>query len=158
MADYEGRLQAGDHRFAIVVSRYNESITRRLLDGALETFAHHGVKRERITVAWVPGSFEIPMAADRLAKTGRFAAVCGLGAVIKGETTHDEYICRQVSRGIMQSSLEHGVPVLFGVLTCQTIEQALDRAGGKVGNKGSEAALAAIEMAGLFDALGADGL
>ncbi len=158
MAQYEGRLQAGERRFAIVVSRYNESVTRRLLDGALETFAHHGVKSERVTVAWVPGSFELPMAAHRLAKTGQFAAVCCLGAVIKGETTHDEYICQQVSRGIMQSSLEHGVPVLFGVLTCQNLEQALDRAGGQVGNKGSEAALAAIEMAGLFDALGADGL
>jgi 6,7-dimethyl-8-ribityllumazine synthase len=149
----EGELLASDDAFAIVVSRYNEIVTRRLLEGALATFAHHGVADERITVAWVPGSFEIPLVADRLARCGRFAAVCCLGAVIQGETTHHEYINQQVSRAIMSTSIASGVPILFGVLTCQTMELAMQRAGGSGGNKGSEAALAAIEMANLLKRL-----
>ena len=147
MKCFEGTLQAGDEHFAVVVSRFNETVTRRLLDGAVETLHHHGVSDERISVAWVPGAFEIPLVANQLATSGRYASVLCLGAVIKGETTHDEYINQQVSRALMSIGLRSGVPILFGVLTCQTMEQALDRAGGKVGNKGSDAARAAIEMA-----------
>jgi 6,7-dimethyl-8-ribityllumazine synthase len=146
----EGELLAGDEAYAIVVARYNETVTRRLLEGALATFRHHGVAEERITVAWVPGAFEIPLAADRLAQSGRYAAVCCLGAVIQGETSHHEYLNHQVSRGIMESALASGRPILFGVLTCPSMESALERAGGKSGNKGSEAALAAIEMVNLL--------
>ena len=146
----EGELLARDGEFAVVVSRFNALVTDRLLEGALNTFRRHGVPEERITVAHVPGSFELPIAADRLARSGRYAAVCCLGAVIQGATTHHEYINQQVAAGIMQTSLMTGVPVVFGVLTCQSMEQALDRAGGKVGNKGSEAALTAIEMASLL--------
>lgn len=149
----EGDLLAGDDTFAIVVSRFNELVTRQLLNGALDTFRRHGVAEDRLTVVWVPGAFEIPLAADRLAKSGQFAAVCCLGAVIQGETSHHEYINHQVAQGITQTARETGVPVLFGVLTCQTLNQALDRAGGKAGNKGNEAALAAIEMVNVLGKL-----
>ncbi len=149
----EGDLLARDASFAIVVSRWNELITRKLLEGALETFRRHGGLEENITVTWVPGSFELPLVADRLAKSGRYQAVCCLGAVIQGSTMHHDYINHQVAAGIMRSSQESGVPVLFGVLTCETMEQALDRAGGKVGNKGSEAVLAAIEMVNLLKSI-----
>ena len=150
--NYEGQLLAGGERgeYAIVVSRYNEAVTRRLLEGALDTFQRYGVAESRISTAWVPGSFEIPLIADQLARSGRFSAVCCLGAVIQGETTHHEYINHQVAAGLMRSGQETGVPVLFGILTCQSLELALDRAGGKVGNKGSECALAALEMASLL--------
>ena len=154
MAEHqEGALLAGDESFAIVVSRYNETVTRRLLEGALQTFSHHGVLEERITVAWVPGAFEIPLVADRLASSGRYAAVCCLGAVGQGETSHHEYIQHQGARRMMDSGIASGVPILFGVLTCPTMELALNRAGGKNGNKGSEAALAAIEMVNLLKKL-----
>jgi 6,7-dimethyl-8-ribityllumazine synthase len=149
----EGELLAADEAYAVVVSRFNESVTRRLLDGAVETLLQHGVSDGNIIVVWVPGSFEIPLVADRLAKSGRYAAVCCLGAVIQGETSHHEYINRELSHGIMQSSLSSGVPVLFGVLTCQSMELAHDRSGGKIGNKGSETALAAIEMVNLLKKL-----
>ena len=149
----EGELLAADGVYALVVSRFNESVTRRLLDGAVETLQQHGVLDENILVVWVPGSFEIPLVADRLAKSGRYAAVCCLGAVIQGETDHHEHINREVSHGIMQSSLSSGVPVLFGVLTCQSMELALNRAGGNSGNKGSDIALAAIEMVNLLKKL-----
>lgn len=152
----EGDLLARDAKFAIVVSRWNELITRKLLDGALETFRRHGGLEENITVTWVPGSFELPLVADRLAKSNRYEAVCCLGAVIQGSTMHHDYINHQVAAGIMRSSQESGVPVLFGVLTCETMEQALDRAGGKVGNKGSEAVLAAIEMVNLLKSIDQD--
>ena len=151
-----GDLLARDAKIAIVVSRWNELITRRLLEGALETFRRHGGSEKNISVAWVPGSFELPLIADRLAKSGRYQAVCCLGAVIQGSTMHHDYINHQVAAGIMRSSQESGVPVLFGVLTCETMEQALDRAGGKVGNKGSEAALAAIEMINLLQSIDQD--
>lgn len=141
----EGELLAGEGRFAVVVSRFNELVTERLLDGALGTLRRHGVAEERVTVVRVPGAFELPIVADRLARGGECAAVICLGAVIQGQTTHHEYINHQMAAGLMQIGLATGVPVLFGVLTCQTMEQALDRAGGKAGNKGSEAALAAIE-------------
>jgi 6,7-dimethyl-8-ribityllumazine synthase len=154
----EGELLAGGgDRFAVVVSRFNDLVTRRLLDGALDTLRRHGVADECITVAWVPGSFEIPLVAHRLARSGRFTAVCCLGAVIQGETTHHEYINQQVAAGIMRAGQETGVAVTFGVLTCETLEQALERAGGKAGNKGSEAALAAIETANLLKKLAEGG-
>lgn len=149
----EGKLAADDEPYAIVVSRYNEMVTRRLLDGAIATLRHHGVSEERITVAWVPGAFEIPLVADRLARSGKFAAVCCLGAVIQGETTHHEYINHQVARGIMETGVATGIPIAFGILTCQTLELAMDRAGGKTGNKGSEAAQSAIEMVNLLKKL-----
>lgn len=146
MKTIEGALIAGDEHYAIVVARFNDLVTRRLLEGALDTFRRHGAPDDHLTVVWVPGSFELPFVADKLAKSRKYAAVCCLGAVIQGETSHHEYINHQMAGGIMRAGLESGVPVLFGVLTCSSMEQALDRAGGKAGNKGSEAALAAIEM------------
>jgi len=138
------RVSEADH-FAIVVSRYNELVTKRLLDGAVSTLKSHGTAADQITVAWAPGAFELPVIADRLASLGSFAAVIALGAVIQGETSHHDYINHAVAQGLMQTGLKHRVPVLFGVLTCPSMELALDRAGGKAGNKGVEAALAAIE-------------
>ena len=151
--EIKGDLLSADDSFAIVVSRFNELVTAKLLQGALDTFKCHGVADDRITVVWVPGSFELPLIADKLAGSGHYHAVCCLGAVIQGETTHDKYINHQVAEGIMRVGLSSGVPVLFGVLTCQDLQQALDRCGGKAGNKGSETALAAIEMVNLLKAL-----
>ena len=156
MNQFVGKLIAGKERYAVVVSRFNEIVTSRLLDGAVDTFRRHGTDDSQIDVAWVPGAFEIPLAADRLAASGKYAAVCCLGAVIQGQTTHHEYINHQVAAGIMRSGQEHRIPVLFGVLTCGTMEQALDRAGGKAGNKGSECAQAAIEMVNLLKQLPQD--
>jgi 6,7-dimethyl-8-ribityllumazine synthase len=141
-----------DDQFAIVVSRYNESITRRLLSGAVETLRAAGVSDERIAVAHVPGAWEIPVVARRLAQQPRFHAVICLGTVIRGETTHDRYISRSVSESLQQIALETNKPVLFGVLTCQSLEQAIQRSGGSVGNKGIECAQAALEMVGLLSA------
>jgi len=154
MQTIEGKLTVGDERYAIVVSRFNELVTKRLLEGALTTFQERGVRHDRLTVVWVPGAFELPLIADRLAKSGRYAAVCCLGAVVQGETTHHEYINHQTAAGIMRAGVESGIPVLFGLLTCSSMDQALDRAGGKTGNKGSEAALAAIEMVSVLKQLG----
>ena len=134
-------------KFAIIVSRFNDLVTRRLLDGALETFRRHGAKDEQLTVVWAPGAFELPQLAQHLASSKKFAAIVALGAVIQGETTHHDYINHQVAAGLMRTAQETGIPVLFGVLTCENLDQALNRAGGKAGNKGTEAALAAIEMA-----------
>ncbi len=144
--------RAGDEwgRMAIVVSRYNESITGKLLDGALATLTAAGVKDDAIDVAWVPGAWEIPLVAGRLAESAAYSAVLCLGAVIKGETSHDQHINRQVSLSLGQISLRTGIPVLFGVLTCNSIEQAIHRSGGNVGNKGVECAEAALEMASLL--------
>ncbi len=153
MQTIEGKPSAGDEHYAIVVARFNELVTKRLLEGALGTFRERGVRTDRLTVVWVPGSFELPLIADRLAKSGKYAAVCCLGAVVQGETSHHEYINQQVAAGIMRAGLESGIPVLFGVLTCSSMEQALERAGGKVGNKGSDAALAAIEMVNVLKQL-----
>lgn len=141
-----GQLVCKDVRFAIVVSRFNDLITSRLVDGACETVVRHGGSSDQIDVVQVPGSFEIPLAARKLAESGRYEAVICLGAVIQGSTSHHEYINSQVASGIMSIATETGIPVTFGVITCESMEQALDRAGGKVGNKGTEAALAAIEM------------
>ncbi len=154
----EGRLLAGDDRFAIVVSRFNELITSRLLDGAVNTLCRHGSSQENITVVHVPGSFEIPLIAERMAQSGKFHAVICLGAVIQGETTHHEYINHQVAAAIMHAGRASQIPVTFGVLTCPTMEHALDRAGGKSGNKGVEAALAAIEMVDILRQLAAAGM
>lgn len=146
----EGSLVAtAAQKYAVIVARWNELVTQRLLEGAVDTLVRHGAAREAITVIRVPGSFELPLAADLAAKSGKYSAVICLGAVIQGQTTHHEYINHQAAAGLTQAWRESGVPVLFGVLTCQTMEQALDRAGGKAGNKGAEAALAAIEMVNL---------
>ena len=144
-------------RFAVAVARYNDNVTGRLLEGAIATFGEYGIGEDRLTVAHVPGAFELPVAGYRLAQSGQYAAVLCLGAVIQGDTDHDKYINDAVAHGIMRASLDTGVPVLFGVLTCRTMQQALDRAGGQAGNKGSEAALAAIEMASLLNTLGRAG-
>ena len=149
----QGELICPDVSIAIVVSRFNDLITTRLVDGAVESIARHGGNADKINVVAVPGSFEIPMAAQKLASSGKYAAVICLGAVIQGSTTHHEYINSQVAAGIMSVSRETGVPVTFGVITCESMDQALDRAGGKVGNKGVEAALAAIEMINLLKKL-----
>ena len=148
--ELHGQLSAADSTFAIVVSRFNDLITKRLLEGAIDTVVRHGGNADKVTVAWVPGSFEIPLAASKLAKSGRFSAVICLGAVIQGSTTHHEYINSQVASGIMCITRETGIPVTFGVITCESMDQALDRAGGKVGNKGHDATLAAIEMINLL--------
>jgi 6,7-dimethyl-8-ribityllumazine synthase len=139
--------------FGIVVSRYNESITTKLLAGALETFTAAGVPDEEIDVAWVPGAWEIPLAAKRLSQVREYQAIVCLGAVIKGETSHDQHINRYVSLATGELALELGIPVLFGVLTCNSLEQAIHRSGGNVGNKGTECAEAALEMIRLFDAM-----
>jgi 6,7-dimethyl-8-ribityllumazine synthase len=135
-----------DTSIAIVASRFNDLITRRLADGAMECLVRHGVSQSQITLVWVPGAFEIPLAASQLANSGKHNGVICLGAVIQGQTTHHEYINSQVAAAIMNLSLSTGLPVTFGLLTCENTEQALNRAGGKVGNKGEEAALAALEM------------
>ncbi len=141
-----GELLARDTKFAIVVSRFNELITRSLLSGALETLRRHGGVDDQTTIVWTPGAFELVLAADELARSGQYDAICCLGAVIQGETTHHEYINHQVAAGIMRINQETRVPVTFGVLTCGNMDQAFARAGGKAGNKGAEAVLAAIEM------------
>ena len=148
--ELHGQLNAADCTFAIVVSRFNDLITKRLLEGAIDTVVRHGGNADKITVAWVPGSFEIPLTASKLATSGKYSAVVCLGAVIQGSTTHHEYINSQVASGIMSITRETGIPVTFGVITCESMDQALDRAGGKVGNKGHEATLAAIEMINLL--------
>lgn len=147
---FEGDPHPGDAAFAVVVARWNDLVTSRLLEGATGTLRRYGVADSSVTVAHVPGSFELPVVADRLAKSGRFAAVICLGAVIRGETDHDRYINAAVASALTATARETGVPVLFGVLTCGSLEQALDRAGGKAGNKGAEVAAAAVEMASLL--------
>lgn len=151
--EFEGRLRAGEHRFAIVASRFNESITAKLVAGARAAFAEHGVAEDDIDLVWVPGAFEIPLVADYLANETDVAAVVCLGAVIRGETTHDQHINRALSEGLMEVGLRSSCPVLFGVLTCDTLEQAIHRSGGNQGNKGHECALAALRMADLFGQL-----
>ena len=148
-----GPIDSVSGRFAIVVSRYNDSITGKLLSGAVDTLTQHGVQDSQIDVAWVPGAWEIPLVAQRFAQSEDYVAVLCLGAVIRGETTHDEHINRQVSLSLGQIALDTGVPVLFGVLTCNNLEQAIHRSGGNVGNKGVECALAALEMASLLSKL-----
>ncbi len=153
MTIYEGMLVGNGLRIAIVVSRWNELITNRLLDGARDALRRHGVAEEHIDIAWVPGSFEIPLVCRRLAERGRYDAIIALGAVIRGATSHYEHVAGAVSSGIAQVSLQTGVPCIFGVITTENIEQAIERAGTKAGNKGFEAAIAAIEMATLLRSL-----
>ena len=147
---WEGTLAAKGLSFGIVVSRTNDFITARLLDGALDALRRHGAEEDRITVAKVPGSFEIPLVAKRLAASGQYNAIICLGTVIRGATPHFEYIAAEVSKGVAAASLETGVPMSFGVLTTDSIDQAIERAGTKGGNKGFDAACSAIEMANLF--------
>lgn len=149
----EGDLVVRDHRFAIVVGRFNEFITDAMLDGALETLRRHGADLDEVTVVHVPGSLEIPVVAQKCAGSGEYDAVICVGAVIEGATAHFDYVCSGVSAGTMQASLDAEVPVIFGVITTHTIEQAIERAGSKAGNKGSEAAEAAIEMANVMGEL-----
>lgn len=153
MKTYEGSFDARDLRVGVIASRFNETIVRRLVDGALDCLARHGVPEEKTSLVWVPGSFEIPAVADRMARSGEFDAVVCLGVVIRGETAHFEYVAGHASHGIGGVALAHDVPVTNGILTTETAAQAADRAGGKMGNKGFEAAQAAIEMANLFAAL-----
>ena len=150
---FRGTLTAPDGRLALVVARYNDSITAKLLSGALEALRERGVRDDAVDVAWVPGAFEIPLVAQRMAHGGKYAAVICLGAVIRGETTHDQHINRALSLALADIAVRSGVPVLFGVLTCDTLEQAIHRSGGNVGNKGSECALAALEMVSLLKTL-----
>ncbi len=150
---FEGKLVADKNdRFCIVVSRFNEFIGSKLLTGAKDAFIRHGVEDSNIDVIWVPGAFEIPLAAKKAAKKG-YAAIVTLGAVIKGSTSHYDYVCAEVSKGVANVSLQTEIPVIFGVLTTDNIEQAIERAGTKAGNKGAEAAETAIEMANLFKAV-----
>ena len=146
-------LRAGDGRYAIVAARWHAEIMERLIAGARETLLARGAEAPQIELFRVPGSFELPLACQQAAMSGRYAAVIALGAVIQGETPHHDYINMAVAHGLMQAGQNSGVPVLFGVLTCHTMEQARERAGGEAGNKGTEAALAAIEMADLLDAM-----
>jgi len=150
----EGSLVAKGRRFAIVASRFNDAVTSRLIAGAVDGLLRHGVAEKDILVVRVPGSFEIPVTVRRVATGGRYGAVICLGALVRGETPHFDVLAAEAARGAGQVALETGVPVIFGVLTTETIEQAMDRAGGKGGNKGWDAALAAIEMANLFASLG----
>ena len=150
---YQGRLVAGKHRFGVVVSRFNEFISSRLLAGCLDALQRHGADPDAVDVAWTPGSFEIPVVAKRMAESGRYAAVICLGAVIRGSTPHFDYIAAEVAKGIAQAGMASGVPTIFGVITTDTLEQAIERAGTKAGNKGADAATSAIEMANLLDLL-----
>ncbi|MBM7580174.1 6,7-dimethyl-8-ribityllumazine synthase [Jeotgalibacillus terrae] len=147
---FEGHLSGSGLKVAIVVSRFNEFITGKLLSGAEDALKRHGVEEANVSVAWVPGVFEIPVVTQRLARSGKYDAVITLGTVIRGATPHFEYVSSEVSKGVAKIALDEGMPVIFGVLTTDTIEQAIERAGTKAGNKGWEAATAAIEMASLF--------
>jgi 6,7-dimethyl-8-ribityllumazine synthase len=149
MSTFEGHLVGTGLKVAIVVARFNELLSSRLLSGAQDAFVRHGVVADDIDVAWVPGAFEIPLVAGKLAGSGRYDAVVALGVVIRGGTPHFEYVSAEVSKGVAKVSLDTGVPVMFGVITADTIDQAVERAGTKMGNKGWEAAEAAIEMANL---------
>jgi len=149
----EGRISAEGFRFALVVSRFNDFITGRLVEGALDALMRHGAGEEQISIIKVPGAFEIPLAAKKLAESGQYHAVICLGAVIRGSTPHFDYVAAEVSKGVATVGLETKVPITFGVLTTDSLEQAIERAGSKAGNKGWDAALAAMEMANLFNQL-----
>ena len=153
MRAYEGKLVAEGAKIGVVAARFNELIVAKLLSGCRDVLLRHGVREEDLSVAWVPGAFEIPLIAAKMAKSGKYDAVIALGAVIRGSTSHYDYVCAEVSKGIAAVSLESGVPVLFGVLTTDTIEQAIERAGTKAGNKGADCAEAAIEMVNLIRVL-----
>ncbi len=146
MKTFEGKLTSDNIRIGIVASRFNEFITSKLISGAMDGLIRHDVPEDSIHLAWVPGAFEIPLIASKMAKSGKYDAVICLGAVIRGATSHYDYVCNEVSKGIAAVSLETGIPVLFGILTTENIEQAIERAGTKAGNKGYDCALSAIEM------------
>ena len=154
MKIYEGKLNGEGIRVGIVAARFNEFIVSKLLGGCEDTLLRHGVAPDDISVAWVPGAFEIPLIATRMANSGKYDAVIALGAVIRGSTDHYQYVCAEVSKGIAAAALQTNVPVMFGVLTTDNIEQAIERAGTKAGNKGSECAVGAIEMVNLGRAMG----
>lgn len=147
---FEGNLVGSGLKIGIVAGRFNEFITDKLVGGAMDALKRHGVEMEQVDIAWVPGAFEIPLIAQKLAKTSKYDAVITLGAVIRGSTPHFDYVCNEAAKGVANTSLSTGVPVIFGVLTVDSIEQAIERAGTKAGNKGWEAAAAAIEMANLI--------
>lgn len=153
MKTFEGKLVSKEIKVGIVASRFNEFITSKLLSGAMDGLLRHDVREEDIHVAWVPGAFEIPLIASKMAKSGKYNAVICLGAVIRGSTSHYDYVCNEASKGIAAVSLETGVPVMFGVLTTENIEQAIERAGTKAGNKGYDCAVGAIEMVNLIQEL-----
>ncbi len=146
MRTFEGKLTSDNIKIGIVASRFNEFITSKLISGAMDGLIRHDVPEDSIHLAWVPGAFEIPLIASKMAKSGKYDAVICLGAVIRGATSHYDYVCNEVSKGIAAVSLETGIPVLFGILTTENIEQAIERAGTKAGNKGYDCALSAIEM------------
>ena len=147
----EGKLVApAGMKVGIVASRFNEIIVNKLLGGAVDGLVRHGVEEDNITAAWVPGAFEIPLAADKMAASGKYDAVIAVGAVIRGSTSHYDYVCAEVSKGVAQASVKNGIPVMFGVITTDNIEQAIERAGSKAGNKGAECAVGAIEMVNLL--------
>lgn len=150
MKTYEGKLVSKDIRVGIVAARFNEFITSKLIGGAVDALKRHDVKDENISLAWVPGAFEIPLIAQKMAKSGKYDAVICLGAVIRGNTTHYDYVCSEVSKGVANVSLNSDIPVMFGVLTTENIEQAIERAGTKAGNKGFDCAVGAIEMVNLI--------
>ena len=154
MKTYEGNISGKNLKFAIVVARFNEFITSKLLSGALDALKRHEAAEENIYVVWVPGAFEIPLVAKKMAETKNFDAIICLGAVIRGATTHYDYVCNEVSKGIAQVGLQSGVPTIFGIVTTENIQQAIERAGTKSGNKGFDAAISAMEMANLFKELG----
>ena len=150
MATYEGNFSPPPGRFVLVAARFNQAVVERLVEGARDGLKRHGVAEDAIDGVWVPGSFEIPLVAQRLARSGNYAAIICLGAVIKGDTDHYDYVAGGAVNGIAQAALTTGVPVILGVLTCDTLEQAINRAGAKAGNKGFDAALTAIEMVNLL--------
>ncbi|TFG49893.1 MAG: 6,7-dimethyl-8-ribityllumazine synthase [Candidatus Brocadiia bacterium] len=149
--EVKGQITAGKWHYAIVVSRFNEFITSKLLSGAIDCLQRHGAKDEQISIVWVPGACEIPFAARKAAKSGNYAAILCLGAVIRGQTQHYDYVCQQVVRGVGQINAEGTVPAIFGVLTCDTLEQAVDRAGTKMGNAGADAAMTAMEIVNVIE-------
>jgi 6,7-dimethyl-8-ribityllumazine synthase len=146
----EGKLNAGQHRYGIIVGRFNEFISSKLLGGALDALKRHDADEENVEIVWAPGAFEIPVIAQKMARTKRFDAIICLGAVIKGSTPHFDYVSAEVSKGVASVSLDNSIPVIFGVLTTDSIEQAIERAGTKAGNKGFDAAMAAMEMANIM--------
>lgn len=150
MNTFEGKLVSHDMKIGIVAARFNEFIVSKLIGGAMDALTRHDIKEEDIDLAWVPGAFEIPLIAKKMADSGKYDAVICLGAVIRGATSHYDYVCNEVSKGIAQVSLNSGIPVLFGVVTTENIEQAIERAGTKAGNKGYDSAMAAIEMVNLI--------
>lgn len=153
----EGQLTARGLKFAIVVSRFNSLVTQRLLDGALDALRRHEADENAITIAWTPGSFELPLVAQKFAKSGKYDAVICLGCIIRGDTPHFEYVASETAKGIAQVMLDTGVPVVFGVVTADNLEQALERAGAKAGNRGFDAAMTAMEMANLLKKIEAEG-